>query len=64
LALERTNTEIAPWYVVPSDRKWYRNLVVGRLLLDHLRALNLQWPPPDFDADEQRRRLREETPVS
>jgi PPK2 family polyphosphate:nucleotide phosphotransferase len=64
LALERTNTEIAPWYVVPSDRKWYRNLVVGRLLLDHLRALNLQWPPPDFDVDEQRRRLREETPVS
>lgn len=64
IALERTNTEIAPWYVVPSDRKWYRNLVVGRLVLGHLQALNLQWPLPDFDVDEQRRRLREETPVS
>ena len=29
IALERTNTEVAPWYVVPSDRKWYRNLAIG-----------------------------------
>jgi PPK2 family polyphosphate:nucleotide phosphotransferase len=64
VALERTNTEIAPWYVVPSDRKWYRNLVIGQLLLEHLRALNLQWPPPDFDVEEQRRRLLDERPVS
>ncbi|HEY2880523.1 PPK2 family polyphosphate kinase, partial [Nocardioides sp.] len=43
IALERTNTELAPWYVVPADKKWYRNLVIGGLLLDHLRGLNLQW---------------------
>jgi polyphosphate kinase 2 (PPK2 family) len=64
IALERTNTEIAPWYVVPSDKKWYRNLVIGQLLLDHLRALNLQWPAADFDIEEQRRRLLEEKPLS
>jgi PPK2 family polyphosphate:nucleotide phosphotransferase len=64
IALERTNTEIAPWYVVPSDKKWYRNLVVGRLLLDHLRGLSLRWPPADFDVEEQRRRLLEESPVA
>jgi PPK2 family polyphosphate:nucleotide phosphotransferase len=63
IALERTNTEIAPWYVVPSDKKWYRNLVVGQLLLDHLRGLSLRWPPADFDVDEQRRRLLDESPV-
>ncbi len=63
IALERTNTEIAPWYVVPSDRKWYRNLAIGRLLLEHLRALNLQWPLPDFDVEEQRRRLLDEAVV-
>ena len=57
IALARTNTEVAPWYVVPSDKKWYRNLVIGQLLLEHLRALNLQWPPADFDVEEQRRRL-------
>ncbi len=64
IALERTNTEIAPWYVVPSDRKWYRNLVIGRLLLEHLRAMALRWPPAEFDVDEQRRRLLEEAPVA
>ena len=63
LALERTNTEIAPWYVVPSDRKWYRNLVVGQLLRDHLRAMNPQWPAVDYDVDQQRRRLLDESPV-
>jgi PPK2 family polyphosphate:nucleotide phosphotransferase len=64
IALERTNTEVASWYVVPSDKKWYRNLVIGQLLLEHLRGLNLQWPPADFDVEEQRRRLVDEAPVS
>lgn len=63
-ALEQTNTDVAPWYVVPADRKWYRNLVVGRLLLDQLRAMDLRWPSPDYDVDEQRRRLLDEDPVS
>jgi len=64
VALERTNTEVAPWHVVPSDRKWYRNLVVGRLLLEALKGLDLEWPPADFDVDEQRRRLLDEDPIS
>ncbi len=64
IALERTNTVVAPWYVVPSDKKWYRNLVIGGLLLDHLRAMALRWPPPDFDVEEQRRRLLDEVPVT
>ncbi|WP_432479219.1 polyphosphate kinase 2 family protein [Nocardioides sp. GXQ0305] len=63
IALERTNTEVAPWYVVPSDRKWYRNLAVGRLLLDTLRYLNPQWPAADFDVAAEQRRLAEEEPV-
>jgi PPK2 family polyphosphate:nucleotide phosphotransferase len=64
VALERTNTEIAPWYVVPSDKKWYRNLVVGQLLLEHLRGMKPAWPPADFDVEEQRRRLLDEAPQS
>jgi PPK2 family polyphosphate:nucleotide phosphotransferase len=63
IALERTNTEIAPWYVVPSDKKWYRNLVIGELLLDHLRGMGLRWPPPDFDVAKERRRLLDEEVV-
>lgn len=51
IALERCNTEYAPWYVVPAGRKWYRNLAVAHLLLEHLRHLNLQWPEADFDVE-------------
>jgi PPK2 family polyphosphate:nucleotide phosphotransferase len=64
IALERTNTDLAPWYVVPSDKKWYRNLAIGQLLLDTLRGMGLRWPAADFDVEEQRRRLLEESASS
>jgi PPK2 family polyphosphate:nucleotide phosphotransferase len=64
IALERTNTEVAPWYVVPSDRKWYRNLAIAKLLHETLTGMNPQWPPADFDVEEQKRRLTEEAPVA
>jgi len=63
IALERTNTEVAPWYVIPSDHKWYRNLAIGRLLHETLTNMNPQWPTADFDVAEQKRRLAEEVPV-
>jgi PPK2 family polyphosphate:nucleotide phosphotransferase len=56
-ALERCNTESAPWYVVPSDKKWYRNWAIAQLLLEALRALDLDWPAPGYDVAEQRARL-------
>ncbi len=64
IALERTNTEVAPWHVIPADKKWFRNLAVGQLLLDALRSLDLHWPAADFDVEEQKRRLADETPLS
>ncbi len=64
LALERTNTEHAPWFVIPSDKKWYRNLSIGRLLHDTLRSIDPQWPEPDFDVDVERKRLTDEAPIS
>jgi len=63
LALEHTNTEIAPWHVIPSDRKWYRNLAIGHLLLETLRAMALRWPAADFDVAAERQRLLDEDPV-
>ena len=63
VALQRTNTDVAPWHVVPSDKKWFRNLAVGQLLLDTLRGLHLQWPSADFDVAAEQRRLAEEDPV-
>jgi PPK2 family polyphosphate:nucleotide phosphotransferase len=64
IALERTNTEVAPWYVVPSDRKWFRNLAVGQLLHEVLSQMAPSWPAADFDVAEQRLRLEGEAPVS
>ncbi len=49
--LSRTSTPAAPWYVVPSDHKWYRNLVVGRVLVSTLEALQMTYPPPAPDLD-------------
>jgi PPK2 family polyphosphate:nucleotide phosphotransferase len=44
-ALTETSTDWAPWYVVPADRKWIRNLLVGELLVASLRAIDPQLPP-------------------
>ncbi|MFE4633281.1 PPK2 family polyphosphate kinase [Streptomyces sp. NPDC056773] len=57
LALERCSTDVAPWYVVPSDRKWYRNWAISKLLLEHLEGIAPQYPKGDFDVEECRTRL-------
>jgi len=57
--LRRTSTAGTPWYVVPADRKWYRNWVVANLLLSVLRELDPQFPPPDFDLDAELARVDE-----
>ena len=56
-ALEKCSTQHAPWYVIPSDRKWYRNWAVAQLLTEHLRALDLEWPVADFDVDVEKARV-------
>jgi PPK2 family polyphosphate:nucleotide phosphotransferase len=61
VALERCNTDAAPWYVVPSDHKWYRNWAVAQLLVEAFRGMKLEWPEPDYDVAEQRERLEEES---
>lgn len=59
-ALTKCSTEIAPWHVVPADRKWYRDWAVAQLLLEKLRELDPHYPPPDFDPDAQKERLAAE----
>jgi PPK2 family polyphosphate:nucleotide phosphotransferase len=46
-ALERCSTDAAPWYVIPADRKWFRNLAVARILAETLEHLDPQFPPPE-----------------
>jgi PPK2 family polyphosphate:nucleotide phosphotransferase len=62
-ALERNNTEVAPWHVLPADKKWYRNLAVGNLLLEALRDIDPQWPVADYDVEAEKRRLLDEAPI-
>lgn len=50
-ALAKTSTPAAPWYVVPADRKWVRNLVVARILRHTLEQLDPQYPPPEQGLD-------------
>ncbi|NMH96421.1 PPK2 family polyphosphate kinase [Pseudonocardia acidicola] len=58
-ALRRCDTDDAPWYVVPSDRKWYRNWVIATLLAETLEELDPQFPAGDFDIATERARIVE-----
>jgi PPK2 family polyphosphate:nucleotide phosphotransferase len=45
-AIGSTSTEWAPWYVVPANRKWYRNLVISWVIIDALERLQMRYPAP------------------
>ena len=57
--LDRTSTQLAPWYVIPADHKWYARLAVTELLIGALEDLHLGWPAADFDIPTELRRLEE-----
>ncbi|MBI5934701.1 MAG: polyphosphate kinase 2 family protein [Chloroflexi bacterium] len=48
-ALSKTSTEHAPWYIVPANRKWYRDLVISTVLVDTLKKLDMKYPAPEDD---------------
>jgi len=45
-ALSATNTAFAPWYIIPANRKWYRNLLVSQILVECLKSLKMAYPKP------------------
>lgn len=55
--LSQTSSEAAPWYVVPANRNWYRNLVVSAVLVDTLKKLNMQYPAPAEQIQQYRAQL-------
>jgi len=57
-ALDRCDTEHAPWHVVPADRKWYRNWAISQLMIEALEDLKLDWPKADFDVEAERARVQ------
>jgi PPK2 family polyphosphate:nucleotide phosphotransferase len=56
-AILRTSSEQAPWYVIPSDHKWVRNLAVARIIADRMGAMNLKTPSVNVDLADIRRRF-------
>lgn len=48
-AISKTSTETAPWYVIPANRKWYRHIVIARILIQTLESLDLRYPPAEGD---------------
>lgn len=59
VALERTNTEVAPWHVIPADHKWFRNVAVASLLHDVLSRMGLRWPEAEINVEAELQRLEE-----
>lgn len=55
--IARTTNDAAPWFVIPSDNKWYRNWAIAKLLLATYDSMGADYPQPDFDLDDLRRRL-------
>ncbi|MEH0983837.1 PPK2 family polyphosphate kinase [Micromonospora sp. CPCC 205556] len=60
-ALARCDADAAPWFVVPADRKWYRDWAVAHLLRETFDGLDLGYPPAGFDVERERERLRSGT---
>ena len=50
-ALSKTSTDYAPWYVIPADKKWYRNWVIASILVETLKGLKMDYPKPDYDVE-------------
>jgi len=58
--LSKTSTDWAPWYVVPANHNWYRNLVVASVIVDTLKGLKPQFPPTTQDIAAYRKQLESE----
>jgi PPK2 family polyphosphate:nucleotide phosphotransferase len=57
-ALGKCSTESGPWYIVPSDRKWFRNLAVSQIIVERMAELKMKYPPAAFDVAQLREALR------
>lgn len=51
-AISKTSTEWAPWYIIPANRKWYRNLVISRIIVETLESLNMSYPKSEEDLED------------
>ena len=52
--LSKCSTRHAPWFVIPSDRKWFRNLAIAQIIVETMDDLGIEVPEPTVDLDEIR----------
>ncbi len=52
LALENCSTDHAPWFIIPANNKWFRNLAISQIISEKLESLNMKFPAPSVDLDE------------
>ena len=57
--LSLTSTDHAPWFIIPSDHKWFRNLAISEIVADAMEAMKLKLPPPRVDIEEIRLKYHE-----
>ena len=56
---DQCDSESAPWFMIPANRKWFARLAVCELLISALESLNLEWPKADFDVEAEKKRVAE-----
>jgi len=59
--LNRTSTAWAPWYVIPANKKWYRNWLIAKIVVKTLKDLDMRYPQPAEDLEHYHKRLLEMT---
>jgi polyphosphate kinase 2 (PPK2 family) len=58
-ALSRCSTEHAPWFIIPANHKWFRNLAVARIVVEYMETLNIKYPKPTVDIEHIRHEYHE-----
>ena len=53
-AISQTSSKWAPWYIIPANRKWYRDIVISRIIVDSMRRLNMKYPELKVDVSKLR----------
>ncbi len=58
-ALKKCSTDHAPWFVIPSNRKWFRNLAIAKIVVDAMEGMKMEFPEPSMDMKEVKRMYHE-----
>ena len=56
--LNHTSRELAPWYIIPANHNWYRNMTIAQIIVDEMTKLNMQFPPLQGDVEAYKKELQ------